>query len=283
MAKKSKVASMNPDDMTAGGLPDDFFGTVDRVRLVPWDYNGKVDHHVLAVAVDITPNPESELPPFTQHYSCGSLENFIPATDPDTPVDLDTWDGEDIAEVEGIYAYRVGRSEQLSSSSNWAAFLANAKDSGFDGILDNVDSLEGIYGHFDRISQKPRSGIVRPGGEEKKANDILVLTEIKDAPKAGKAKGAAGKKSTTKKTTGAGKAKAASGGDGLDEKIVNVLLVAIAGAGDDGLPFARVPGLMIQEMGADKGAAVTRATDKEFLAGIDGIEYDPDEAVLTIG
>lgn len=282
MAKQSKVASMNPDDMIAGGLPTDFFGWVKRVRLVPWDYNGKVDHHVLAVAVDIVPDPDkSELPPFTQHYSCGSLENFVPATDPDTPVDLDTWDGEDIAEVEGIYAYRVGRSEQLNNNTNWATFLANARDSGFAEILDNVDCLEGLYGHFDRVAQKQRSGIVRPGGEEKKADDILVLTEITDAPKATKAKG--GKKRTTKRAVSGKKAASGDGGNGLDEKIVNVLLVAIAGAGDDGLPFSRVPGLMIQEMGDDRGAAVTRGTDKEFLASIDGIVYDPDEAVLTIG
>ena len=50
MVDVARVASMNPDNMLAAGLKSDFDGLITKVRLCPWDYDGKLDHHVLAVA-----------------------------------------------------------------------------------------------------------------------------------------------------------------------------------------------------------------------------------------
>ena len=55
VVKTLRVASMNPDNFVSGGLMDDFDGVITKARFAPWDYDGKIDHHVLAVAVSITP------------------------------------------------------------------------------------------------------------------------------------------------------------------------------------------------------------------------------------
>ena len=77
MAKKrSEVASMNPDNMAAAGLADDFDGEVTEVRLVPFNYDGNIDHHVLSARVTITPDKDSDFEEFQQYYSAGDLEFF---------------------------------------------------------------------------------------------------------------------------------------------------------------------------------------------------------------
>ena len=93
----AKVASMRPDEMVAGGLMDDFNGTITKARLVPWDYNGNLDHHILALALTIQPEEGDE---FVQHYSTGAeLDEFVPSMDGEEPVDLENGEGE---ELEGI-------------------------------------------------------------------------------------------------------------------------------------------------------------------------------------
>ena len=61
-----RAASIRPDMMVQAGLMDDFDGTIIKARYKPWDYDGKIDHDVLAVAVTLQPE-EGE--PFVQHYS----------------------------------------------------------------------------------------------------------------------------------------------------------------------------------------------------------------------
>lgn len=221
----SQFASNNPDEMERGGLMDDFDGLIKRVRYRPWDYGGTIDHHVLGVAVDIQPyddhgKPEGEV--FTQMYSAGDLDQFTPADENGNIIDLsvDQPEGEepDPTFYDGIYAARVGKRNQMNDNTNWAQFVGSAKDSGFDpaAITPACTFLEGVFAHFNRMPQKKRSGIVTKmdeGGDNKKKKnqDILLITEIKPAPKAaaGKAPTAPPAKPAAKPAPGKPAAKAA--------------------------------------------------------------------------
>lgn len=279
MADPSKVASMNPDNMVAGGMQDDFDGTITKVRLVPWNYGGKIDNHVLATAVTIKPADGDE---FTQHYSTGNLEDFVPSMDGENSVNLEATDEEIEADptiLEGIYAMRVGSKEALSNSSNWAHFITAALDAGFDKtkLSADVRMFEGITAHFNRIPQKKRSGLVKPAevaGQQAKRNDILVITEIKAGAPAGKpatgsktpatGTSASSKSSPAAKTATPAASAAPVGGD-LDSKLVEVLRKALAGA-EDGLTKDKLPSLALKGLpAADKGKGVKRIVDPEFL------------------
>jgi hypothetical protein len=270
------VASMNPDNMLSAGLADDFDGTIKQARLVPWDYDGNLDHHILAVRLDIEPDEDQDQEPFSQHYSAGELDHFVPSLDGETPTDLESEDEED---WEGVYALRVGRRQQLNNSSNWAHWVGATIDAGFpvEELEADVSCFEGLYGHWNRIPQRKRSGIVveEEGGRQRM---ILVLTEIheKAKPKVGKSK--AKDKSATK-----GKAAAKPVADDLDERLSEVVLGALAD-NDGTLPKTKLPGVVIKAFdGKEKAAAIKRVADVKFLGADDAAwTFDADEGVLTL-
>lgn len=284
VAKKkapAAVASMNPDNMASGGLADDFDGEITKVRFVPWDYDGKIDRHVLAVAMTIVPDEDSDLEEFIQVYSAGDLDHFAPSMDGEEPVDLDEGEEEDL---EGIYALRVGRREQLNNNTNWAHFIGAAIDAGFpqEDLGASCDCFEGIRAHFNRVPQKKRAGIMQSDEEEDqpRRNDILVISEILEAEsKAKKAKGAKTKAKGAKAKKGS-KAKASDDGD-LDDEIAAVIVAALEDF-EDGMPKSKIPSFVIKAFkGKAKAAAVKRATDVEYLSGRESDwVYDEEDGVL---
>lgn len=266
------VASMNPDNMLQGGLIDDFDGMCVRARLVPWDYEGSIDHHVLAVALTIRPEGDKE---FVQHYSAGDLTAFVPSMDGKTSVDLDGWDPKKgVDSVEGVYALRVGKREQLNNNTNWAQFIGALIDAAFprDQLTAAVTFMEGVYGHWNRIPQKKRSGIVVASTDTKaRTNDILVITEIKEAPKGG---------IKVDKATPA-TSKATPDTASLDDKLREVVGGAVAAAGEGGLPKQKLASLAIKAFaGADKAKAVKRVNEIEFLESGETWAYDADAGLL---
>jgi len=300
MVDKSRVASMSPDSFVSGGLMDDVDGTIIKARYVPWDYNGTLDHHVLGVAVTIQVEGEAE--PYVQHYSAGDLEHFMPSMDGENPVNLEGYGGEGYnpEDAEGIYALKVGKKEGLANSSNWAQFIVAALDAKFptDKLGANTDCFEGAIGHFNRVPQKKRSGLVKPAAADTKgkSNDILVMTEFKGWANAAKkpstastspaaAKSASSKPSTAAKpsTTATSTATAAGGGaSALDDKLVEIVVNAVAAAGDDGLNKSKLPSFALKGLGAaDKGKGVKRVVEADFLSGHEEAWiYDADSGVL---
>src|SRR5262245_13451699 len=106
------AASMRPDQMSKGGLPDDFEGVVREVRLTAWDYDGNLNYHTLAARVTIDPNEDSDVKgPVVQHYSAGDLKFFAPSLDGKTPVDLSQGDGKS-GEWDGYFAVPIGKRDQ---------------------------------------------------------------------------------------------------------------------------------------------------------------------------
>lgn len=270
-------ASNLPEDMLQGGLKDDFDGVIEKARYVPWDYNGSLDHHVLAVALTIRPEGEE---PFVQHYSAGDLENFVPAAEDGTLVDLDNGEGEDL---EGVAARRVGKKEQMSSSSNWAAFVSAALDAGFPRteVSPLITFIEGTSAHFNRIPQKKRSGIVSQaaGGDEKtnRSKDILVITEYKGKAAGGaKAAAKAAPKTAAPAAKAAPAAAAAPAGGSLEERVEAV----IAGAATaEGVEKSVITSAIMKGFGgAEKAKALQLLNKSEFLEGASAFAFDPDEA-----
>lgn len=296
----SKIASLNPDNMIAGGLADDFDGVIKKVRFVPWNYVGTRDEYSLAVAVTITPDPVSGEEEFVQHYSAGELDNFVPSMDGDNPVPLDGYGTEeygDPEQAEGIYAFKVGKKEGLSNSSNWAQFIIKALEANFpkDKLSAAASMFEGVIAHFNRIPQKKRAGLVKaevPGQEKKRANDILVITEFKGfKAMSGQTPAAAAKKTTiAAKTTPAVTSTPATtavtgGGSDLDTKLIAIIVAGVAAAGDEGLSKAKLPSLALKGLaGADKGKGVKRVVDADLLGTEgNGWIYDAESGMLYAG
>lgn len=286
------VASSLPDEMIAGGLMDDFDGTMNNARFVPWDYNGTLDHDILAVAIDITPE-EGEM--FTQHYSAGDLDNFVPSKDGINPVQ----EGDE--DPTGPFAVRVGKKEGLSNNSNYATFMMAALEAGLPrervvaagGALSFFD---GISAHFNRVPQKKRSGIVSQVAADdtkKRNNDILVITEIKSLGETAGKKTAAAKPATPAKPAAPAPAKAAAPaaaapapaalaeGESLDDQIVAVVLPSIVEAGEEGLAKAKLATLVLNAFeGAVKAKAIKRVGEADFLENRDEWGYDPESGLL---
>lgn len=285
-AAAPRFASMRPDEMVAGGLMDDFDGTITKARLVPWDYNGSIDHHVLALALTI--KPEGDDPEFTQHYSTGAeLDEFVPSMDGLEPCNLESDNSED---HEGIYAMPVGKKEGLNNNSNMAQFYGAMVDAGFDinSIMPNVDFLEGVGGHFNRMPQKKRSGLMQSkrvdkNGKEKenRNNDILVITELKAKAKAGKAVPA----TKTKPVAAKASAKTAVEEETADgDPLVDIVVAALEAAEDNTITKKSLSALVLKSKidAKEKGAAVKRVQSDEFLEGSERWAYDAEEGTLVL-
>lgn len=256
-----KLVSFNPETFVSAGLADDFDGEITEVRYVQWDYNGSIAKPVLAARVTIVPDEESGYDEFTQHYSAGDLQFFVP-----------TDDGEDEAE-EGVSLMQTGHRPALSRSSNWAQFMIALGEAGYavEGAATDVSTMEGIRAHFNRIPQQRRGGIQNADGEGR-PKEILVVTEVLEAPSA-----------STSKRSGKSKGSSAANGSGeLDERIVEVVVAALVD--EEELSKAQLPQFVMKafDKGKEKAQAVKRVTDAAFLGSVDAWTYDADEGTISL-
>lgn len=269
-AAPSNAVFLNPENFVSAGLMDDFDGEIIKARFCLWDYNGTIQAPVLGVAITIQPE---EGDPFTQHYSAGDLDRFAPSRDGNEPISDEAKVGED--EAEGEFAVRTGKAESLSNSTNFAQFLTAALDAGMskDRLSANVaEMLEGVYGHFNRIAQKKRSGVMSQkvdakgnAVDAKRPSEILVITEVKEKP-AGVKKVAKAAPVTAGKPVGGGPSGVKATGDDLDTALVGIVAEAVADAGDDGLSKKALANLAIRKLpGNHKAKGVKRIVETEFL------------------
>lgn len=288
------VSVMRPDQFQGGGLPDDFDGVISEVRFVPWNYpteskpEGSIDHHILAARVTI--EREDDGAPVVQHYSAGELEHFAPSMDGESPVDLN---GEDIAEMEGVYAYKVGKKEALASSSNWSHFLTALYEAGlpYEEMSPDVRFLEGLTAHFNRVPQRKRSGMGsdQGGGDGKRVKEILVITEIKEraaasSKKAGAAKAAKPTATKAAKTSAPAVAEESNGEGDLSSRLTEAIVAAAKEAGGT-LVKSKLAQVAIKSFkGSEKTEALALATNGDFLEGLSEVNafWDADEGTLTI-
>jgi hypothetical protein len=279
---ESNVASLDPGEMLAGGLKDDFRGTVIEAGYARWDYDGNIDEPVLAARLVIKVEDEDE--PFVQHWSAGSLDAWVPSMDGRTPADED--------EI-GPFAFRVGKRTQLNNNTNFAHLMSSILDAGEaskkftrDQLTASLECLVGLDAHWNRVPQKKRSGLVdKEEGERKRANDVLVVTEVfgygeeakkgKKTTKVTAAKPAAKKEDEDEEETGEVSP--------LDEKLQGIVTEALAES-DGKMKKGKLPPLILSKLAKDKdkAAGVKRAMEAEFLQG-GPWDYDAASGVLSFG
>jgi hypothetical protein len=281
---KGKVASNRPDNMVLGGLPGNFDGVITKARTVSWNYPNRPDldpqcaGHIVITPDDPTFNDGN---PVEDFLTAAKVKDWLPSQDGENPVDLESSDPED---REGIYFLSIGSQEALNKNSKWAEFLGHLHDAGmsYDDMLANVDFLEGLHAHFDRVPQKKRDGMPEQQPEEGKKKFekmILVPTKLLDAvAKGGKGKVAA-------KPAPSPGAAADSGGD--DDEIIQIVVNALTAAKDNVLGKMKLPGEVVKNYkGKDKQAKMKYVTSTEFLESEAlvgaGVIFDADAGTVTL-
>ena len=282
-ATAPKVASLDSEDL-ATGLPDDFDAVITGARFCAHTF-GEREKDLMA---RLTFAAEGFDEPIEQYFSAGKLEFFSPSLDGETPIDADEDD------TDGYFALQVGRRDKLSGSCNFGLFLASMRASGLPKgeATGDIRSLEGIKGHFNRLDQPKRSGIIVDAEEDEgKTYQYLAMTDYlgrdEGVAKAGgkRAAKAGGKKRTRK---GAGDtATAAAFTDDTLAKVVHAAAVK-AGAKEDsdgnavGVPKSKLPALAMGAFsGKDKAAATKRVTQAEFLSAYPSLwVWEEDDAAL---
>lgn len=264
---------MDQDEFVAGGLPDNFDGEVVEARAVIWNYdNGNgpkyvkdiegndTDEVLYTLAARLVIQRDDEPEPVTTYFSAGDPTQFVPSLDGRTPAPAD-----DSGCSEGIYFIRTGAKSALNNNTNYAQFLQALADAEAAAPqlkrprTPDIRFLEGLYGHWDRIPQKKRAGIVRPEvGDQRR--DILAVTQLKTKPAASKpapiaktgpkaivrpapAAPAAPAPAASRPTVATARASSAAttaAGDDLTSKLQAIVAQAALDAGDDGIPKGKL-------------------------------------------
>lgn len=163
-----QYASLNPEDFTSGGLLDDVDVRFESCRFTEWDYNGAVDHPVLALLVvmkyaDPATGQEASA---DQYYSAGELSRFYPSED-------------------GSHAVAVAGSKGLAGGTNSAILIKSVIDAGFpvDQFGDgDVSKMEGLVAHINRIAQPKRGGRITGQTQSGYEATVAVVTKIHTMP-----------------------------------------------------------------------------------------------------
>jgi hypothetical protein len=281
------VASLDPDEMMAGGLKDDFRGRVTDAVYCKWDYDGAIEDPVLAVRLTMDVDEEDD--PFIQHWSAGDLAAFVPSQD-----------GREEAD-EGPYAVRVGKRPQLNNNTNYAHLMASILDAGAasgkfgrENLTSSLDCLVGLYAHWNRVPQKKRAGLAREDapaeGQRARSRDVLVVTEVIDygEKKAAKAKPATKPLPPKRPAPKVEEAEvveeetATEANADLDARIQEAVVEALGENGGK-LKKSKIPTVVLKAMAKDKdkSRAVKRCMEDDFLEG-GPWEFDSGTATLTL-
>ena len=304
-AEENLMVGMDESEFVAGGLPTDFDGLVTEARTAIWNYdngNGpkmsKVydadgnevgEEPLFTLAVRATIQRDGE-PDIVTYWSAGDPASFAPSMDGKTPSAVD-----EAGCSEGVYFIRVGSKSALNNNTNYAQMLQALADAESQAPhlkrqrSPDIRFLEGLYGHWERIPQKKRAGVVKPEAEGKKAfaAEVLVCTQIKAAP--------VGKKAAAKAPPAvapkAGPAKpTASSGSGsatdLSGKLQAIVQQAALDAGDDGIAKGKLAGKVLKDATLtqpEKAKGVPMITSSEFLeAGMEAEKWVFDADTGTV-
>ena len=287
--KTAARISFHTEDMASAGLPTDFDGVIVKAVYAPFNYPNRdgvgTVADVLSAKLTIRPDEDSGLDEFTQYYSAGDIESFAPSLDGEEPVDLDADDRDD---MEGPFVVKVGSRDKMNNNSNFAKFVEAALAVGLDDDVarsGDLSQLEGVYGHWDRVPQPTRKGIIVRTEDKNSDREktILVLTEIKEAPKAA-AKAAKGKAAPAVVKKGKKEAEPEPEGDDLDTRIETAIVEALGDAKGNTFAKGKLPGIMMKAFAGDpdKAKAIKRAGQTEFLDAATQFAFDPDDGTLTL-
>lgn len=249
----SVLAPENQQEAT--GLLNDVDVKFAEVRVVTWDYNGKVPSPVPALKVTMELEDGSMQ---DQYYSLGKATDWQPNED-------------------GTTIVAVGKATGIANNSNSALLINSLVNAGFpeNKITDDVRCFEGMVAHMSRIPAPKRGGMPKAPREDGKVYEdtVLVAETIisfpwdKKAP-AGKPKtaGAGVAKPTTAKPAATTAASDEGEVNEVDTRCAEVLL-EILGENPNGVGKSQLPGLALKKVGkeANKNLIVTRIFQEAFL------------------
>lgn len=194
-------ASLNPDDMVAGGLFDDVNVKFDETRFTMFDYGGTRAEKTPAILSKMTDRDTGD--EYEQYWSMGSGKDWVPSDDGKRM----TFTGTKRKDEEGNDIV-----PQLTLGTNGAIFLKSLVDAGFPkdkmGAGD-ISVIDGMVAHVVRVAAPKRSGIEktpRADGKDFGPARILTVEEIITMPW-DKDKGAGAPKTAGKKAKGKAKGK----------------------------------------------------------------------------
>jgi hypothetical protein len=165
-----------------GGMVDDVDLTIQDAMFTQYDYDGKVDHEVLALGVQFVDDNGKEI---NQYYSAGELTFFVPSDD-------------------GSMAIPVADKQMLSDSCNAARLIMSLLEVGVPEdflATGNVKSWVGMKLHMKQIAQPKRQGLIRGGAEGDKEKTVLLATQLIHMPGEGDSAPAPKKAPVGKSTT----------------------------------------------------------------------------------
>lgn len=171
-----------------GGLIDDIDVTILDARFAQWDYNGNIDHAVLALGIQYQ---DGEGKTYDQYYSAGELTYFVPSED-------------------GSRAVPVGDKSMLADTCNAWKFIASLIEAGFPVPLleaGDITCLTNMKVHVKQYAQPVRQGLIRGGKNADRPQTVLLVDAILEMPagaggvKKGIGKPTAGKPVTARPTT----------------------------------------------------------------------------------
>lgn len=145
----AEVGATYDEFVQGAGRLDDVDVTIKTARWSQWDYRGKVDPPVLALAV-IAIDPEGA--EHEEYLSCGDLKFFVPSSD-------------------GKKAVPVGATTKLNINTNAVAFILSVMNADTRGELaaklrssDDISILDNVKLHVVQKPQPKRAGIIAAPG-----------------------------------------------------------------------------------------------------------------------
>lgn len=259
------VASCLPDDMVAGGIADDFDGTIVGVDYVLYDFNGKFDKPELCGRLTVRRDgpemegAEEEDRMVVEHQLAAGSEYFVPSEDGVTQSE------------KGGFALRVGQATSLRNNTSWAQYLRSMieAEAKFRTIWKpDIRFMLGTRAHFNRLPEEKKPGEVKKVEAGKKKRDVLCVTKVHQLPgTSAVVPNASGPKpSAAPSKPAAASSTAPSGGGSIDEKLL-ALLDRVVAPGASMMKSA-LAGLVVKEAKGDKDVQkmVKRVGEVDFLS-----------------
>lgn len=163
MANTPQKSYVPLNQAAQGGLIDDLDCLIADAAFVQWDYNGNIDHEVLALGIQFQDDNGKT---YDQYYSAGELTYFVPTDD-------------------GAGIVPVADKQLLNDNTNAMKFLMSLLECGFpdDKLASgNVKEMVGTKVHVKQQAQPKRQGLIRGGKNPDREPTVLLVSAILSLP-----------------------------------------------------------------------------------------------------
>jgi hypothetical protein len=158
---QGQVQGIVLNQASQGGIIDDIDVEIIDASFCEWDYNGNIDHNILALGVQYQDDTGKS---YDQYYSAGELTYFVPSDD-------------------GGMAVPVADKNMLTDTCNAWKLLASLMECGGEPMVallgrGNVKELVGMKVHVKQFAQPKRQGLIRGGKNADREPTVLLVNSI---------------------------------------------------------------------------------------------------------